>query len=470
MKKMFGVVIIALAAFCFAACGETAPDEQEFFVWPESIDGQSPFYGETLTIAIYHSEYLFERLAMEYEFRNPGVTVEVISFEDFDIGRERISLELMAGNPPVLISGQLVDYFNPMTMQSFADWWPVMRAAPNFSEDDWFINVFDALSRDGRLIGFPMIYDSLMGNSFIVANSTIPGLAEEFAGRQSISYNEMIEIYNRISPSLDAPMYLERNFDMLAAVVENIDKFLDFETGRVQFSSPEFINFINHAKEITSADRDFGNNQFFNFNETGNRDVTASLAREYFFRRVLIADIDNFGAFEGDLVFVNPIPYANDRGELLISPDSTMVLSAGASRVQQALAFDFLRFAMVPPVEREDDLIHHGLFIIGLNYTSPARAHAQSVFPHTFGWTPRAFSALDGWRWAGDGWHEAIATIVSYANAAAEMPMRDMRYAPQFVRDTVQEALRQFHDGLITAEQAANDLQNRITLMLMEMN
>jgi len=50
-----------------------------------------------------------------------------------------------------------------------------------------------------------------------------------------------------------------------------------------------------------------------------------------------------------------------------------------------------------------------------------------------------------------------------------EMPKVDWRFAPGMIWDVLDEILGQFQDGLITAEQAAQDLQNRVTLILMEM-
>jgi len=460
MKKRIRVVSVFLVAMLLTACVEAAPGEQGPFVWPESV------YGETLTVAVLGPR--FERIAGEFELRNPGVTIELIEFEHLDVGREQIAMEIMAGNVPTLTLGDFVDYHHPLTAQYFADWLPIMHSNPNFDENDWFMNVFYALARDGRLMGFPMSYDMSVGNSFYVANSTVPGLAEEFAGRQGISTNELMEIYERISATTGTNMHMERSFDVLQAVEDNIGRFFDFETRRVQFGSREFIDFIAHAREITSPRRNFGTMQFFNFGEIGNREVTLALSHQYMFRRITISDMDNFGAFEGDLVFVNPLAYTNDRGELLISPDMTWALSASASHAQQALALELLRFAIVPPVYREEDIVRHRLLVSSTS-ASPARGHARSTFEHSFTWATSAFHFTQGWRYADGGWHVAIDALVAYAEAASEMPMHDTRYAPEFVRDALRQILHEFHDGLITAEQAANDLQNRITLIIMEM-
>jgi len=449
-----------------SAC-TTTPPQDEPFSWPPPEE--DPFYRETLTIAVFNLAGRIEGFAERFERMHPGTSIEVMEFECIDSAREQISLETMAGNPPNLVAGYLVDYLNPMAAANFIDWLPIMYADPYFNEDDWFMGVFDALTHNGRLLGFPVSYDLSVGNSFYLVNSTVPGLAQEFAGRQTVSTNDLIEISERF----ETGMYMDRNFDVLQAVIDNIDNFLDFETRRVQFDNPEFINLITNARQLTSPSRHFGEVQFFNWIETGNRQAVADMSRRYLFRRFSTMDFDNFGVFEEEMLFINPLPYTNDMGELLIWPDLTFALSSNTTHVQQAMAMEFLRFLLIPPTGAMNDpdvFVHHRLFMThSAALASPARTSAEVVFPHAFVWHVSAFHVLDGWRMAGEGWPEAIDTMVRYTTMASEMPMRDTRYAPAFVRDIVFDILYQFHYDLITAEQAAHSLQNRITLIIMEM-
>jgi len=53
--------------------------------------------------------------------------------------------------------------------------------------------------------------------------------------------------------------------------------------------------------------------------------------------------------------------------------------------------------------------------------------------------------------------------------ALGDMPMASTRTLPFAIENIIDEALELFHNGLVSAEQTAADLQNRITLVLMEM-
>jgi len=473
MKKWFTAITAILLVMLLTACGTAAQDEP--FVWPQSVDGQSPFYGETLTVGVASARggatRNFRTIARLYMHENPGVTIEIIDsgFEyDFDLARERVGLEFMAGTAPMLIETMFLDrpnpspldYLHPAIAQHFADWLPIIAADPYFDEDDWYMNVFDALSADGRLIGFPITYDTMWGNTYIVVNTIVPGLLEMVGDRQTISITEMMEIHSQIAPTLDRPMYIESRFHTINAVGNNIDAFFDFETGRVEFNTPEFIEFITLARELTSPRRDANPP---NFSATlGNREHNHFESQNYLFRRTWTSDFGIFDIFEEDIPFANPILLGNDNGEMLITPFNTMILNNAATDTQKALALDFLRFSMLH--EDAVSTTHHYTAI-----SSSAR-RLDEVF------TRRTFNTVDTHVFRRDGWSlrenssYALAAVRNNTTAAGEMPMRDARYAPGIVREAIYEILLQFHDGLLTAEQAAVDLQNRVVLMLMEMD
>ena len=488
LKRWISLAIVVLTAIIMTSCGDAEHDEP--FIWPESIDGQSPFYGETLTVGVHFNASFLDRVARHYEIRNPGVTIEIINMDpnmgvvsiwqaDLTGVREDMGVQLMAGTAPILIEGFLVDYLNPMTIPFFADWLPIMEADPNFHEENWHMNVFDAMSRDGRLLGFPIAFDLPFGSSYFTINSTVPGLADEFAGRQYISLADMMEIHSRVSPTLARPMYMTRDFDLLMAVESSIDDFFDFETGRVEFNTPEFINFISHARELTSPGREFAPASMPFFLEVGDRGHMTFSSQRYMFRRVWAVNYESFGVFEEDLFFINPLPYTNQQGELLIAPWRTFALNANATQAQQALALDFLRFVLelrleplpeAPLDARLRVLAMHYLYInTSGTYASPLRSGTRFMFEYLPNHYQERFQEL-GWQPIDGDWPQAFETMITRAEITKEMPMQDTRYAPDVIRNAVREILRQFHDGLITAEQAANDLQNRVTLIIMELD
>ena len=470
MKKW--IIMAIVLSIILTACGQAQADDEPF-IWPDNFDG------ETLTIVAHWDIFGMRAFAEEFMLRNPGATIQITILENLDTleaieqAREHLMLEIMAGTAPVLIDGHLVDYLNPLTAQHFLDWWPLMNADPNFNEDDWFMNVFDALTRaDGHMLSFPINHDSWQGNQFVLTNAAIPGLAEEMTGRESISMAEMMDIFTKLAPTLptNIPWQIERWYDTAFAVETNIERFLDIYEGRVEFATPEFIDFINHARDLTSTQRNFG--QGFNAwaeAQSGTREITENRARQDFFRIARAIEFDIFGIFDEDMPFVNPIPFATNDGHLRINPMQTMVLNSTATPPQQALALEFTRFMLEAPAHAADDTVLHGMFAINWQLTS----HNRNLTPLLVNQMVLQTIQL----WVRHGWDLSDGNLINNAHIItthtkelAEWPMQDARYAPEIIREAIIEIIEQFHDGLITAEAAANDLQNRITLILTEMS
>ena len=74
---------------------------------------------------------------------------------------------------------------------------------------------------------------------------------------------------------------------------------------------------------------------------------------------------------------------------------------------------------------------------------------------------------LHGWRLAGS-WDDAGSVIIAHMETAGGLPMARVFYAPRAVHDLMFDALHQFHKGLISAERAAQDMQNGVALAALE--
>ena len=295
MKKWIRIVMAATVLVALTSCGDATSDEH--FVWPQSIDGQSPFYGETLTIATYdHVVSSLRQAAVRYMLENPGTTIDVIGHgNDFESAREEIGIQLMAGSASVLISDNFVDANNPLQMRFFEDWFLVMQADPHFDEADWFMNVFHAAAVNGQLHALPLQFMY----SIYVANSTIPGLAEAFSELNGASHTDLLELHSRFSP--DGQFYLSDRFDTAAAVFVNLDDYIDIEAGTVDFNNQEFIDFLVHVQSVIGSRRIGGY-------VMGDREAEANASNIYLFRRSPNFWYEYHGIFDEETIFVNPQP------------------------------------------------------------------------------------------------------------------------------------------------------------------
>jgi ABC-type glycerol-3-phosphate transport system substrate-binding protein len=406
-------------------------------------------YDEVLTIAVL-MDWVVLPVADRFMQENPGVKIEVISFNqeffnlDLNTPRTQIATELMAGSGPVLIESWLLDTLDSRVFPFMVDWFEIMAADPDFNEDDWFMNVFHAMARDGRLFEFPheFLYES------VSVNSTIPGLVDAFSGRDTVNVSEMMHINQNLVT--DSPKTIAAIFSPRWITRSYISEFLDMETGEVNFDNQRFIDLITEALIVMDT---AGGGAF-------------SIEYESQLRSNHVFAVDNpantilrFLDFNVGTIFTNSAPLVDAEERLVISANSSFVLNAANSTpTQQALAWDFLKFLMQPgnqPIQL--------IFQQNVN---------RALMQHNVEQQLQRFVSIfqqRGWQLAVTE-DEALEQVIDRMTAIGEMSMTRINGAvPQIIQDTINEVLQDFVDGLTTAEQTAQLLQNQITLIMMEM-
>jgi len=472
LTKLIAVLLIAALVFTTVSCSFGNELEQSGSEYIEQIvnPDRALFYGETITIAVRYP-FFVHPLALNYMDANPGVTIEVIrhaagEFEpptDWGQVRMEVGTQLMAGSAPTLIDSILVDPLDPRQAIFFFDWSKLMDADPDFYQDDWFMNVFHAFAIDGRLPLFP-IY---INYSPIVANRTIPGLVEALAEyAEGITLSELLQL-NRTFSERYPQYHFEETFSSAWIMWYNSEHFIDFETGRVEFGET-FVNLVTYADSIATphfndAWRDMGS--MFRGVWSSPREQTKS--ERYLFHLDNNQNYRYFLDFDGDIhLFAGMTPLTNDHGELLIESIDSFLLNANATPIEKAIAWDFLMFTMQPENFRVGQFNSHS------SYLQPPN---RNLFHHLIR------EQLDGdfgnnlhgeyiYPWFLGTVHEAIDGAIARMTAFAEMPMRATSTHPRIIDEIIADNMGLFYAGLLSAEQTAQNLQNQITLVLMEMD
>ena len=477
IKKALGIKII-LGLMCvigviivLSACGTAT--EEEIWVWPNYIDRETLFYGETLTIAVRSDGQEGLRMVPfvnAYMRLNPGVNIEFVHFdENIANAREQIAVQMMAGDAPLLFRGHHVHYPNMPNLDMFVDWLPLMEAHPNFDEADWRMNVFEAFALNNRLLGFTPAFQY----NYVLANSTVPGLIEALEGRLYITLTELMDLYDYFNNPADNMMFMngfdfQRFFRGLY-----IHNFFNFDEGFVNFNNQEFIDIITRMRDLNNPAQWLGHPQQVWI--PGNRELDRDWSHRYFFRLATSMPFEQFSIFDEDTIFRNPLLLVTHDSELLIhgGPPETWLLNAGATSVERALATDFILF-VAGNESSQMGLGSH--FSPASSFSSspwfPTAAPTNRYLLHQDG--PRAFNSMietfytpNGWSLAGSR-EETHEKIFARIYTAVGMPMTRPFYAPWLIADLIDRHLDLFNQGLVTAQQTAENLQNSVTLAMME--
>lgn len=409
---------------------------------------RSLFYGKTLTIATDFG-VLLQDFARRYMEENRGVTIEIIDYWPYherdgswDTARQEIATQLMTGSAPVLINAVLTDSLNPRITDFFYDWFPVMYADPYFYEADWFMNVFHAASNNGRLYEFPLDFDF----STIGINSSVTGLYEQWAWRDTITASELIKLHEELQT--EKPYYITWRFVPSWVLTSFfIDNFIDLESNRIDFGK-EFIEFITNLQNITNP---FG--EFINFSHVP-REVEIIRGDTYLFEIYLSPSIRH-RTYEDEFdLFLYPKPIVNEQGELLIRLFGSFLLNANASPIEHALAWDFIKFTSEPLFEGWVPTFRLSTNKNMMRYSLRIRFSDQIQHGN--------------WRIEGN-LNDVIESEINNIIKLTEMPMSRHSELPATILRNISQTMIQFDNGLVSAEATASTLQNQVELMLMEM-
>lgn len=450
IKKGMYFFFILILVLSYSGCNRRIGDSVYDMDFERFFNDRSLFVGETLTIVapfylpgmnvagILNRRDIYV-LAQRYMMANPGVYIDVrgVGTNDLNAMGEVMGIELMAGRSGTLMDMMFIEWQTQSVAHFFADWHPIMRADSRFDESEWFMNVFYALDYNNELRFLPTSF----WYRAIAPNSTIAELREAFSRYDFVSHTDLFAMKNDILT--DATLYLYRGFDVWVGFWAFADSFFCINEGWVDIYNPEFIEFIYKMRELTNPMRSFG--AF-----VGEIGIAASRANDeenrhrYVFLDALSWSSHSFVMHDPPLHFSGYIPLVCTNGNLLVNILSGFALNANATPAQKALAWDFVLFSL-------DYANRGGLSSMMQAVYIPLFYHetAQSVYDYA---------------------PEQINAISEQLKSFAQLPMRLNIPAGWAIESAVYEILSDFHYGLISGRQAAEYLQNRITIVLMEMD
>ena len=403
------------------------------------------FVGETLTVV--GVSFVLDSLARQYMNENPGVTIEITCIigatghpDEINELRREIEGEFMTGGGPTLAESFIIDFGNPDIRERLIDWYTIMGADPNFRQEDWLTNVFKAQAMDGHLYAFPREFNFY----FTTINTIVTDYKDLWGDREHVTFIELMEMHQGLP--LDNPLLFERNFDIQWFLLFSLDNFMDYESGWVDFDNETFIESISYARDITCPESMFGGWQGSDIVRPSEEE---EMSGQYFFniRPASIMHQYLFN-FETPLIFGEVTPIVNNDNDLIVIGGEGLVLNANATPIQQALAWDFINFISVSNAPGRTDFF--GLPTnIETFYAYLERIVADLMF------------RLPQYGWRIDCEAAAFEDLVRQLTPIVSMPMA-IHAMPAGAFNVFNEALELFHDGEVSAEQTAADIQRQV--------
>jgi len=401
-----------------------------------------------LTIAVYDDYYKLDLVIDRFTALHPDVSVEVDNYHgDEEKYKLQVTTQLLAGKAPDIMDAWLSAEEKLSDSGLLADIYPLLRNDPAFHENEYFMNVIDAMAYKGKLIVFPVSWSYRM----IGVNNMFSGeLVERFSGYETISYRQLFDLYNSLEDK--SGRNLSGNIDIITAVAENINDYIDSANKKCYFNTPEFIEFITGAKNCTPSRKAADGELGWWFGPKIYRADQEQYAKQYCFAEAPSnIPFFDFPCLEKE-VFTYYIPLVSAQGKIFQMVGRRYCIN-GASK-NQGLAWEFIKFLTTPEANE---------YIYQPSFSVNRELYRTSV-------SANIVEFIDDWRKiagntiVGDT-EEIVGQVMAKLAPYNDMPMENNQF---WHFDIIRDLLTSYYNGFITAEQAASELQNKVSLILQE--
>jgi len=290
-------------------------------------------------------------------------------------------------------------------------------------------------------------------------------LAEAFARYDFMTHSDLQRLHKQFSSERHPYMFFAYNVHW--GIMYNLENYVNIPQGMANFQNSDFEQVLMQAQGIANNATSFvpffsGGMPFF---------VLPAIQNGlYVFDRASVPPtLQPFFQFEYDYFRGGHAFMIDHSGYLLINNFApAFALTNSATPAQKATAWDFMMFIQNPDNIGGIDI--YSRWMHGQPVYKPffRRQMQQSVYyqlsniRENLGMRVKMDMSLP------IAHHAEIIGDTLYA--MGNMPMRHIQTLTRPIENIIQDVLNQFHDGLIDARQAAEYLQNRITIVLMEMD
>ena len=406
-----------------------------------------------LSISVFANYYDLERVIERFNKIHPDVE---ITLNQYDMNsqkyKDQVGTQLMSGLGDDII--EAVHFLDIGTSESgcFTDLLPLMEQDPSFNKEDYYFNVFEGMFDNGKLFYFPTyFYYSFVG----VNNRVSEELTTRFQQYNQITYREVLDLYNHIEDK--GGRSLNGCMDAFRVMIDNFNSFVDLEKRECYFDTPEFIALITDAKNATEPGKaekgELGYNPIFSYVPKWQIE---EYALKYTFLSVLSNGYQFLLPYREQEVFTHFVPLVNEEGKVLMLPSKYFCINAASENKE--IAWEFIKF-LTTPEANEGSIVRNFPVNKGFFRSFIAEKMREDI---------SSLIGNDGFAIDTDGIGgndrlvEKTLDLLDQYNA---MPMEYQRFIDS---DVFMETMTAFHSGTVTAEQAASELQNKISILLME--
>lgn len=202
---------------------------------------------EVLTLACQYLDWNARKFIIDFNRSHESVRIELHDYseyntdEDYEAGLTKLRTEMLAGNCPDIIDLNGLPAKQLAAKGLLADLYPLLDADPELSREDFFPMVLHALENNGKL------YSTCSGFTVLTA----VGASKVVGTEPGWTYEELMAALKEMPEGCSVFSQSETRYDVLQlCLMLDMDRYVDWNTGRVEFDSPDFISLLNFVKSF----------------------------------------------------------------------------------------------------------------------------------------------------------------------------------------------------------------------------
>lgn len=206
---------------------------------------------EAITMAAIGINYDVADMIVKFNRSNDQYRIEVSDYSEYnndqdgwDAAQTKLNTEILSGNIPDIFCLSGLNYRQLAAKGILEDLYPFIDSDSELSRDDFFPNVLEAFSENGKLCTTVSgIYvSSVIGAASVVGDT--PGWTYE-------EFNQALATMPEGCTAFD--QYVTKSDILNTCLALDMDSFVDWSSGKCSFDSQQFIDLLNFANSFPSS-------------------------------------------------------------------------------------------------------------------------------------------------------------------------------------------------------------------------
>ena len=340
---------------------------------------------QTLTLATRYVGWDQRRQIINFNRHNDSVRIEVLDYSEYDSADDydengkgeagslvKLRTELMAGNMPDILDLSGLPAKQLAAKGLLADLYELLDADPELSREDFFPNVLAALENDGKL------YSTV--DSFYIL--TVTGASSKVGDTPGWTCDELLAALDTMPEDCTIfNQYATRDEVLRYCLSLEMDRFVDWNTGKVNFETGAFTDMLEFAA-LFPATFDYNNYEW----DPNDNEYKRIMSGRQMLMTTYLSNFDDVNYYQyifgGDVdgyTFIG-FPCSEGVGSML-SVQTGYAISAGCA--DKEAAWQFLRQFMTQKYQEKN------------GYDFPSNLHAYETMK-TRAMTPEYQKDMDG--------------------------------------------------------------------------